>query len=209
MPRYCKIFYPKLEGGEAQISRHRTLQEEISGYSSLFLFGSLSQRILCWRKQKFTTDKDSWLIRQIKTCQQQSNYTYGCRRVQLWIEKQCHIRVNLKAVLRVMRKIDALAQVRRRRAYTSSKEAVHRYENILKRQFAQTEPNRFWATDITYILTRKGMAYLCAVIDQCGKMVLNYRIGTEMTSSLVIDTIAEALKQEKVTDGLVLHSDQG
>jgi len=39
--------------------------------------------------------------------------------------------------------------------------------------------------------------------------VLNYRIGTEMTSSLVIDTIAEALRQEKVTDGLVLHSDQG
>ena len=56
-----------------------------------------------WRKQKLTTDKDSWLIRQIKTCQQQSNYTYGCRRVQLWIEKQCHIRVNLKAVLRVMK----------------------------------------------------------------------------------------------------------
>ena len=162
-----------------------------------------------WRKQKLTTDKDSWLIRQIKTCQQQSNYTYGCRRVQLWIEKQCHIRVNLKAVLRVMRKIDALAQVRRRRAYTSGKEAVHRYENILKRQFAQTVPNRFWATDITSIPTRKGMAYLCAVIDQCGKMVLNYRIGTDMTSTLVIDTIAEALKQEKVTDGLVLHSDQG
>ena len=53
------------------------------------------------------------------------------------------------------------------------------------------------------------MAYLCAVIDQCGKMVLSYRIGTDMTSSLVIDTITEALRQEKVTDGLTLHSDQG
>ena len=162
-----------------------------------------------WRKQKHKTDRDSWLIRQIETCQRQSNYTYGCRRVRTWLEKQCHVRVNLKAVLRVMRKIDALAQIRRRKAYTSGKEAVHRYENILKRQFAQTVPNRFWATDITSIPTRKGMAYLCAVIDQCGKMVLNYRIGTDMTSTLVIDTIAEALKQEKVTDGLVLHSDQG
>ena len=52
VPRYCKIFYPKLEGGEAQIPRHRTLQEEISGYSSLFRFGSLSQRILCLAKAK-------------------------------------------------------------------------------------------------------------------------------------------------------------
>ena len=162
-----------------------------------------------WRKQKHKADRDSQLIQQIRACQQQSNYTYGCRRVQAWIKKKFHVRVNIKAVLRVMRKIDALAQIRRRKAYTSGKEAAHRYDNILKRQFAQTEPNRFWATDITYIPTRKGMAYLCAVIDQCGKMVLSYRIGTDMTSSLVIDTITEALGQEKVTDGLTLHSDQG
>ena len=30
-----------------------------------------------------------------------------------------------------------------------------------------------------------------------------------MSSSLVTDTIREALKREKVTDGLALHSDQG
>lgn len=50
---------------------------------------------------------------------------------------------------------------------------------------------------------------MCAVIDLCGKMVLNCRLGTDMTSTLVIDTITQALKQEKATDGLVLHSDQG
>ena len=162
-----------------------------------------------WRKQKHKADRDSQLIQQIRACQQQSNYTYGCRRVQAWIKKKFHVRVNIKAVLRVMRKIDALAQIRRRKAYTNGKEAAHRYDNILKRQFAQTEPNRFWATDITYIPTRKGMAYLCAVIDQCGKMALSSRIGTDMTSSRVIDAITEAQRQEKVTDGLTLHSDQG
>ena len=148
-------------------------------------------------------------MQQIDACQQKSHYTYGCRRVRSWIEQQSHVRVNLKAVLRVMRKMNALARIRRRRAYTSYKETAHRYENILQRQFAQTLPNHCWATDITYIPTRHGMAYMCAVIDLCGKMVLNYRLGTDMTSTLVIDTIAAALKQEKVTDGLVLHSDQG
>ena len=43
----------------------------------------------------------------------------------------------------------------------------------------------------------------------CGKMVLAYRIGNDMTSSLVIDTIREARQKEKVADGLTLHSDQG
>lgn len=74
-------------------------------------------------------------------------------------------------------------------------------------------PNKFWVTDITYIPTAKGMVYMCAVMDLCGKMVLAYRIGTDMTSSLVTDTIRDAMnfvrQKGMVTDGLALHSDQG
>ena len=50
---------------------------------------------------------------------------------------------------------------------------------------------------------------MCAVIDLCGRMVLAYRIGTDMAATLVTDTIRDAHKKEKVTDGLALHSDQG
>ena len=53
------------------------------------------------------------------------------------------------------------------------------------------------------------MCYLCAIIDQCGKMVLGYRIAAQMTASLVTDTVRDVLQKEKVADGLVLHSDQG
>ena len=40
-------------------------------------------------------------------------------------------------------------------------------------------------------------------------MVLSYRIGNDMTTTLVTDTIREARQKEMVTDGLALHSDQG
>ena len=50
---------------------------------------------------------------------------------------------------------------------------------------------------------------MCAVVDLCGKMVLAYRIGNDMSASLVTDTIRDAKQKEKVTDGLALHSDQG
>ena len=50
---------------------------------------------------------------------------------------------------------------------------------------------------------------MCAVLDLCGKVVLVWKIGSDMSSSLVTDTIREALKQEKVTGGLALPSDQG
>ena len=71
------------------------------------------------------------------------------------------------------------------------------------------QPNRFWVTDITYIPIPGGMLYMCAVLDLCGKVVLAWKIGSDMSSSLVTDTIREALQREKVTDGLALHSDQG
>ena len=87
--------------------------------------------------------------------------------------------------------------------------ALHKYPNILNRKFDQALPNQFWVADITYIPTGNGMVYMCAVVDLCGKMVIAYRIGSDMTASLVTDTIRDAKQKEKVTDGLALHSDQG
>ena len=107
-----------------------------------------------------------------------------------------------------MRKLDLLSQARRRKPYRHYQQAVHKYPNLLQRAFSQPFPNRFWATDITYIPAAKGMVYLCAVLDLCGKMVLAYRIGGDMTASLVTDTVRDACKKEKVADGRILHSDQ-
>ena len=86
---------------------------------------------------------------------------------------------------------------------------MHKYPNLLNRRFDQPRPNQFWVTDITYIPIPGGMLYMFAVLDLCGKVVLNWKIGSEMSSSLVTDAIRETLQQEKVTDGLALHSDQG
>lgn len=162
-----------------------------------------------WRKRIHIPAKDQWLIDLIVECQQRCKQTYGCRRVKRWLERQRGMKVNVKAVLRVMRKLDLLSQIRRRKPYTRYKQAIYKYENLLNRQFTQKQPNRFWVTDITYIPASTRMLYMCTVLDLYGRAVLAWRIGNDMTSSLVIDTIREALKREKVTGGLTLHSDQG
>lgn len=43
--------------------------------------------------------------------------------------------VNSKAVLRIMRRYGMLARVRRAKAYTRFKNAVHTYPSLLKRAF--------------------------------------------------------------------------
>ncbi len=162
-----------------------------------------------WRVRQNKAPRDQWLVDLIIECQQKCNQTYGCRRVKRWLARFKGKKVNLKAILRIMRKLDMLSQIRRRTPYTRYKQGAFKYNNLLNRQFLQKQPNKFWVTDITYIPIPGRMLYMCAVLDLCGRTVLAWRIGDDMTSSLVTDTVRDALIQEKVTNGLALHSDQG
>ena len=173
------------------------------------VFGVSRSGYYDWRNRQEQPNKDQWLIDLITQAQIKSKQTYGHRRIQRWLLRKHKKHVNLKVILRVMRRYDLLSQIRRVRPYMQYQKALHKYPNLLDRQFDQVLPNRFWVTDITYIHTAKGMVYMCAVMDLCGKMVLAYRIGTDMTTSLVTDTIRDAKQKEMVTDGLALHSDQG
>ena len=58
--------------------------------------------------------KDLSLAEQIRECQEETNSTYGYRRVHIWLEKR-GIHHNPKTVLRVMRKYNLLSVVRRKR----------------------------------------------------------------------------------------------
>lgn len=173
------------------------------------VFGVSRSGYYAWRKRQGKESKDKWLVELITEIQSKSKQTYGCRRIRRILKDKHSKNVNLKAILRIMRKYDLLSKVRRRRPYMRYQKALHKYPNLLNREFDQVLPNQFWVTDITYIPTAKGMVYMCAVVDLCGKMVIAYRIGSDMTASLVTDTVREAKQKEKVTDGLALHSDQG
>ena len=162
-----------------------------------------------WRVRQNKAPRDQWLVDLILECQQKCNQTYGCRRVKRWLARFKGKKANLKAILRILRKLDMLSQIRRRTPYTRYKQGTFKYNNLLNRQFLQKQPNKFWVTDITSIPIPGRMLYMCAVLDLCGRTVLAWRIGDDMTSSLVTNTVRDALIQEKVTNGLILHSDQG
>ena len=88
-----------------------------------------------WRKRQERGAKDQWLADLIVDCQKKCRQTYGIRRVRRWIQRQTGKGVNLKAILRLMRKLNLLSVVRRRRPYTRCQQAVHKYPNLLNRRF--------------------------------------------------------------------------
>ena len=151
--------------------------------------------------------KDLPLAEKIKECQDKCGKTYGYRRVYIWLERQ-GIHHNPKTILRVMQKYNLLSVIRRKK-YRHYGEHLHRYPNLLNRDFKAERPNQKWVTDISYIKTTQGTLYLSVIRDLYDNSIVYYKTGTEQNINLVLQTIREAKKREKVTAELQLHSDQG
>ena len=107
-----------------------------------------------------------------------------------------------------MRKYNLLSVVRRKK-YRNYGEYLHKYPNLLNRDFHTERPNQKWVTDISYIHTKQGVLYLSIIRDLYDNSIVAYKTGTEQNVNLVLNTIKAAIKKEKVTAELQLHSDQG
>lgn len=151
---------------------------------------------------------DQELASAIAECQNLGHKTYGYRRVHIWLEKRGIYR-NPKTILRVMNKYNLLSEVRRVRKYRHAQEHIHRYPNLLDRDFNATRPNQKWVTDISYIHTAQGVLYLSMIRDLYDNSIVAYKTGTSQTVQLVLNTIRAAKRKEKVTGEAQLHSDQG
>jgi len=155
-------------------------------------------------------DVPAWdlpLAEKIRECQEQCGKTYGYRRVHIWLERK-GIHRNPKTILRVMQKYGLLSVIRRKK-YRNYGDYLYKYPNLLNRDFSAERPNQKWVTDISYIHTKQGVLYLSIIRDLYDNSIVAYKTGTEQNVNLVLNTIREAKKKEKVTAELQLHSDQG
>lgn len=123
--------------------------------------------------------------------------------------------MNHKKILRLMRKFNLYAKVRRVNPYRHVEKATaaHRYiPNYLNREFNQNEPGKVFLTDITYLQYGKGQtAYLSCVKDVATREIVAYTLSTTLKMSIVYKT----LEQLNIhLDGnlhpeAMIHSDQG
>lgn len=83
-------------------------------------------------------------------------------------------------------------------------------ENKLARDFTAEAPNRKWVTDITFLRTKMGWAYLAVVIDLFSRKAVGWSIGSSLATELVSDALRAAIESRR-PDGkrLLHHSDRG
>ena len=151
---------------------------------------------------------DASLVQLIRQCHEGTDHTYGYRRIGLWLDRRGY-HVNHKKIYRIMQKYGLFSEVRRKRKYQQMSDQLHRYPNLLNREFTANRPNEKWVTDISYISTKQGTLYLSVIRDLFDNSIVAYKTGTEQTINLVLQTVHSAQVKEAVAAELQLHSDQG
>ena len=160
-------------------------------------------------KRRGSLPRNTELAGLIAECQKSCGKTYGYRRVQIWLERKKSLHFNPKTVLRIMNKYGLLSEIRRRKKYRQMGQQLHKYENLLNRNFVADRPNQKWVTGISYIHTAQGVLYLSMIRDLFDNSIVAYKTGTEQTVNLVLNTIKLAVEKEAAAGELHLHSDQG
>jgi putative transposase len=164
-----------------------------------------------WVKRLEEPDPDQERLDQVQAAYQASHQIYGYRRIALHLQLNLGLAINHKAVLRLMRKLGIRSRARKPKMYKKLEEigTYHRYPNVLNRDFVATRPNQKWVTDVTYIRTRQGWAYLATIKDLFDGFIVAHVLEHNNSIALVTQTLKQAKQKEKVTEELILHSDQG
>ena len=82
-------------------------------------------------------------------------------------------------------------------------------DNTLDRRFDAEAPDKAWVTDITYIRTHEGFAYLAVVIDLFSRRVVGWSMQARQTTNVVLQALLAAVWRRKPKDRVLVHSDQG
>lgn len=174
-------------------------------------FGVSRAAYYAWVQKLDQGEKDQERMQQVQAAYEANHKIYGYRRITLWLRQKRGIVVNHKAVLRLMNKLVIHSRARKRKMSKKLDEieSYHRYPNVLNRDFVASAPNQKWVTDITYILTRQGWCYLSTIKDLFDGFIVASVFARNNAIELVTKTVHQAKQREKVTDGLILHSDQG
>jgi putative transposase len=118
--------------------------------------------------------------------------------------------VSRKRVVRLMAEENLRHRLKRRFVRTTqSKHERPVAPNVLKQSFEVGKPNKVWASDITYVHTRAGWAYLAVVLDLGSRKVIGWHVGPTMEEPLVLAALRQAIDDRDPPRGVIHHSDRG
>lgn len=154
--------------------------------------------------------RDAQLRPALRKLWEENHRVYGARK--LWkAARRAGYDVGRDQVTRLMRaeRIEGVRRTKRVRT-TRPDPAAARHPDLVKRDFTATGPNQLRVTDLTYVPTFAGIAYVCFIIDAFSRMIVGWRVASNMRTETVLDAL-EMARWSRGTQltGLRCHSDAG
>jgi transposase InsO family protein len=122
-----------------------------------------------------------------------ANYeVYGSRK--LWkAARRAGIDIGRDQTRRLMRTAGIQGALRSKRVRTTRRDrSAGRHPDLVKRQFSAAAPNRLWVTDLTFVASWAGVAYVCFIVDAFSRMIVGWRVAGHMRTPMVLDAIEMA-----------------
>ncbi|QHP89444.1 IS3 family transposase [Mycolicibacterium monacense] len=141
----------------------------------------------------------------------EDNYcVYGAHKLWRAAQRAGHD-VGRDQVARLMRAAGIEGVRRGKRVRTTKPDlGTGRHPDLVKRNFTAAAPNQLWVTDLTYVATWAGVAYVCFIVDVFSRMIVGWRVASNMRTTMVLDAIEMARwSRGNTLPGLRCHSDAG
>ena len=164
-----------------------------------------------WRARpaSATAERRVVLAAQVKVIFDGSDETYGYRRVHVQLVRD-GVAAGPELVRQVMVAEGLVAcQPRPYKVTTIAGADADAPPDLCERDFTADAPGTKFVGDITYMPTWAGWMYLATVIDCYSRVVVGYAIADHMRTTLVIDALDMARRNNTVREGCIFHSDRG
>ena len=99
-------------------------------------------------------------------------------------------------------------RTKRKAITTNSNHLFKRYPNIVS-NIELRNAGRLWVSDITYIRTELGFAYLSLITDAYSKKIVGWCLWPNLGSKGALNALKMATQGERITSQLIHHSDRG
>jgi putative transposase len=157
--------------------------------------------------------RDAMLINEIRRVHAGNYAVYGARKVWLQLNRE-GIGVARCTIERLMRQEGLAGAVRgKAKRTTIADPTAPRARDLVRRDFAPLAPDRLWVADITYVSTWSGWVYVAFVIDAFARRIIGWRVGSSMSTQLVLDALDQAVwtrqREGHSMDSVVAHTDRG
>lgn len=148
------------------------------------------------------------LVPLIKDVFDKSHQTYGSMKIKHILEGLGY-HISRARVADLMEENHLVCMQKRYRSSDGWMESCRSFPNRLRGHLIQSEPNKAWCSDCTYIAVGGVWCYMCAVIDLYSRKVLAWDVSDAHTPGFIKRVFLDAFEKRNKPKGLLFHTDQG